>query len=113
MCGADSIRVALTGLGDCWGEGWGGGCGGEEDGRTDPRAPSVFGLGRPLVVAARSKACRRAAPWPLPPSPFCAFVPVIPSSSNAHDLFLGFTSAKAELKLTSLEEPFAIKAAQL
>lgn len=65
VCGADSIRVALTGLGDCWGKGWGGGCGGEKDGRTDPRAPSVFGLGRPLVVAARSKACRRAAPWPI------------------------------------------------
>lgn len=45
--------------------------------------------------------------------PLSAPLSVIPSSSNAHDLFLGFTSAKAELKLTSLREPFAIKAAQL
>lgn len=54
MCGADSI--------------WGtvGGRAGEEDGegrrmgRMNPRAAPVVSLGRPLVMASGSKACRRA-----------------------------------------------------
>lgn len=67
------------------------------------------------MVAVGSKAGRRAGSpgSPLPPSTFCTSVPVIHSSSNAHDLFLGFTSVKAELRLLSLREPFPIKAAHL
>lgn len=75
-----------------------------------------IGLGRPLVVAAGSKAGRSAGSprgSPVPPSAFYTSDPVVHASSNAHDLFLGFASVKAEHRLPSLREAFPIKAAHL
>lgn len=92
------------------------GPGGEEGGEDRPRpALAGCGPGRPLLVTTGSKACRRAGSpaHRMPTSPFCTSVPVTPSPSSAQDLFLGFTSAKAELKLAFLREPFPIQATQL
>lgn len=74
-----------------------------------------IGLGRPLVVAAGSKAGRSAGSpgSPVPLSAFYTSDPVVHASSNAHDLFLGFASVKAEHRLPSLREAFPIKAAHL
>lgn len=107
-------------LGGCSEKGWEESLSWRGGGERQPQ-PAREGRGpvHPLAVALGSAACQSAGSpllTPLPPAPapsFCTFFPVIPSFPGAHDLFLGFTAAKAELRLPSLGETFPIKAPPL
>lgn len=94
-----------------------GSAGGPRDGRCNqgwaarcPGAPWAGGLwGYGLQKSGlRADRVNASFPFPHPPLPLSRLPP-----SSAHDLFLGFTSAKVNSTLTFFREPFPIKATQL
>lgn len=104
VCGTDTTQAGLEGPGGCW-RGPGGLLreGLVEWGGLPGIAPTGVSLGRPLVAASGSKAYRRAgSPGPsLLPLSAPLSLSFLPPPMLMTSSWASFTSAKAELRLTS------------